>query len=361
MKFSSTDYKAGELFCHAQSCIWLLGRSDLGDLLLNNKDPHSDFAAGVRHIDYDEFVRRKKEPALKDSRQAAKPIIFGKMGGAGAVTICLQQRKQGPDTPCEAGPSWIMVDEVRMRGYKGTRFCILMNGSKTCGAQKATVWGKNERKIPPTCVECLECCELLSKAWTDQWWENRRYFNYMSTQIEQGYLITPEMIKRWPWWGRIFRPGTRLAPGEIAHHHSGMIRGGCEFTSGCNTLFQNLLAQITLSAYWRVTRECHDRAVIVPAFAHENSRRSAYGGGESPLYGSKAPGFLHDEILAEHPDAVFHDAATRVGEIMVEEAAYYLPDMAPAVEAEPCVFDRWDKNAATVRDSAGRLQVWHRK
>ena len=31
--FSSSDYNAGELVTHAQSCIWLVGYSKLGDAL----------------------------------------------------------------------------------------------------------------------------------------------------------------------------------------------------------------------------------------------------------------------------------------------------------------------------------------
>lgn len=348
--YSSVDYKAGELFCHAQSCIWLLGRSDLAQVLLDNKDPHSDLGALVLGVSYEEFDRRKKETAFKNMRQASKPFNFGRPAGMGPSKVVISQRKQGPDTPSINGPS--MIDDGKGKGtkepgYKGLRFCILA-GNERCGVRKVTKWGRSENTIVPTCVDCLEAADRLNKFWLTKWWENKAYFDFMGPTIEEGQLITEEALDRWTHWRDIFRAGTHLAPGEIASHFTGRIRGGLNFTQGCNTYFQSLLAEATKRAYWRITRECYDKTVVIPLQKYENSRLSAYANGSSPLLGSTASGYLHDEVLSTHAEDMGHDCSHRVSEIMCEELMYLCPDVASAVEADPTLMYCWQKEASPV-------------
>lgn len=362
--FSSEDFKAGELFAHGQSCVWLLGYSDLADALLKNIDPHAALAASVLGVSYDEFVKRKRETKFKYVRQASKPFTFGKPTGMSSQKVVLQNRKQGPNTPCPGGPSIIDDGDGNLvPGYKGMRFCIMMDGASSCGRKKVTKWGKpgREKPISPTCLQCLECAEYLGDAWTQQWRENRPYFNVISDFIDNGMVIKEEALERWPHLREVYSGDQRLAPGEIMQHVSGRIRGGLEFCAAANSFFQALVGDISKSAVRRVSRECLDHTVVVPSMAHSNSKKSAYGGGPSPLFGSHIIGFFHDELFLEHPESMGHDGATRVSEIMVEEMGYYLPYVASAVEAEPTLMRAWSKNAEKVVDASGRLIPWEPK
>jgi hypothetical protein len=359
MVLSSEDFKAGELYTHAQSCIWIVGHSDLGDALLRDLDPHSALAATVLGVSYDEFIRRKKEPAFKNGRQAAKPFTFGKPGGMGAAKLVLQQRKQGPDTPCPSGPS--LVDDGSgnfVPGYKGLRFCILMDGATSCGSDKVTKWGRRDVPIPPTCRHCLECAERLGEHWLWQWSENTPYFNYVQDCVENGQLVTSSHLELWPHLVDFFVPNKRLAPGEIMQHVSGRVRGGVDFCSCANGFFQGLLADVAKAALRQVSRECYDSTIRVRDSLYSNSVRSAYAGAESPLLGSRVIVFQHDEIIAEHPESVAHDAATRISEIMRDTMRWYCPDVAATCGAEPTLMRRWYKQAEKVTDSSGRLVPW---
>lgn len=360
--FSSEDFKAGELYTHAQSCIWITGDSDLARALLLDVDPHSALAATVLGVTYEEFIRRKKEPKFKNARQAAKPFTFGKPGGMGSVKLVQQQRKQGPDTPCDGGP--LMVDDGaggRVPGFKGLRFCILMNNAPSCGRQKVTVWGRNEQSISPTCRECLECADVLGEAWRRQWRENAPYFKFINECIEEGMVITPAAIARWPHLAEVYDAGTRLAPGEIMQHYSGRIRGGLDYCSAANSFFQALLGDISKEALRVVGRECFDKTVRVPSMYRGNSLPSAYAGGPSPLYGSRPVGFFHDELFIEHPEDQAHDGATRTSEIMRDVMRWACPDVAATCAADPTLMRAWFKQAECTRDKSGRLIPWEPK
>lgn len=354
--FSSTDYEAGELVTHAQSCLWTVDYSDLADALNAGKKPHNMLGASMIGMAYEEYEKRAKEPQCKDARQAAKAANFGFPGGAGAPTLVLQKRKEAVDTPCPNGPHIIEDDNGnKIRGYRGLRFCILMDGAEACGIEKTTRW--KDRPIKPSCVRCIECALRLKEFWFQQWSENRHYFRFVQDCIENGQLITSDMLNRWPWLKPWFTPGERLGPGEVMQHHSGRIRGGLEFTSAANGFFQGLLADACKSALRRAGRECYDRTAIVPLQAHENSVPSKYAGAQSPLFGSRPIVFAHDEIIFEHPESVAHDAVMRVSEIMVEELRFYCPDVAKACKAEPTLMRKWFKGATKVVHR-GRVVPW---
>jgi hypothetical protein len=258
--YSSTDYEAGELVTLAEVCNKLVGRSDLGDALNAGKKPHNMLGASMIGMLYEEYNKRAKEPMCKDARQAAKAGNFGFPGGAGAATLVLQKRKEAIDTPCENGPHWIEdEDGNKIRGYKGLRFCILMDKAERCGVQKTTRW--RDRMIAPTCVRCIECALRLKDFWADQWSEMKLYFDYVQECVEQGMLITEEMLTWWPHLRDWYTPGERLAPGEIMQLVSGRVRGGVTFTKAANSFFQGLLADACKAALRRCARECYDRTL----------------------------------------------------------------------------------------------------
>ena len=171
-------------------------------------------------------------------------------------------------------------------------------------------------------------------------------------------LIEAEALERWPHLQGVYHPGQRLAPAEIMQHFSGRVRGGLDYCAACNGFFQGLLADITKRAFFRVQRECYDRTYRIPAMMYPNSRPSEYAGGPSPLVGSTAIGFFHDEIFCEHPESMGHDGATRVSDILAEEMMFVCPDVAATVQAEPTLMYEWCKQAAIRRDASGRLTPW---
>lgn len=359
---SSEDFRAGELVTGAQSSKWIVGFSDLGTTLLSNDadgkpmDVHSQLAARVIGMRYEEFARQRKVKRYSDIRGASKPFMFGKPGGMGTATIVITQRRTGPDTPHPTGPTLVEDEEGNLvPGFKGLRFCLLMGGDGPCGREKLYEW--NEKPCKPACAECLQRAEELGQHWKSTYREYRKYFKYVSECVEDGQLITREMLARWPHLQEVFVAGKRLAPGEIMQHVTGRIRGGLGFCDAANGFFQGLLADIAKESYWQVTRECYDRTVRVPDMLYANSLRSEFAGLESPLLRSRSIGFFHDEFLNEHPRSIASDAAKRVSEVMRDVMRWYCPDYADAAEAEPTLMVAWDKRASKI-SHRGVIQVW---
>ena len=120
------------------------------------------------------------------------------------------------------------------------------------------------------------------------------------------------------------------------HPCTGFVRGGCWYTSGANHGFQHLCAYGAKAALYAVQRECFDK--------------------RSALWGTIPWGFIHDEVIAEHPRDVAHDAAHRMGEIMTETFNRYVPDV--PTRAAPVLSEVWSKHAKATCNLAGRLVPW---
>jgi hypothetical protein len=347
--FSSEDYTAGELVTHAQSTLWLVGWSNLAEALNHDLDPHRAFACTLLNISYNDFD--KENPLHAAARQIGKGWNFGRPGGASDPTVVLQQRTQGRDTPCEFGPA--MVDDgqdkgILVPGFKGMRICLLMGVTDRCGQRMTTVIRKGswERKIKPTCIECLRCADQLGEVYNRQWPETKPYFDLVKAFVEHGMLITEEAIERWPHWRDYYSAGEMLNPGEIVQHVSGRVRGNLIFTQAANTFFQGMLGDVAKSALRRVARECYDPSYRVPAQLYALSKSTTYAGMQSPLYGSRPVGFFHDELFIEHPEVMGHDGSHRAAEIMVDElGAHYCPQMHRASKVAPTLMRRWFKSA----------------
>jgi hypothetical protein len=354
---ASIDYDSGELITHAQSCLWITGNSKLAQALIMGTKVHNMLGASMIGISYDEMMARAKDRVCKNARQAAKPGNFGFPGGMGAVKMVLQQRNQGPDTPHPEGPNWIKAEgsNFLVRGYKGLRFCILMDDAPACGIEKVKAY--RDQKIPPTCAHCIDCALRLKKLWLKQWPENNQYFEFINNCIDFGQQITGEMLERWPWLKEVYQPGTQLSPAEIMQHHSGRIRGGLDYCSAANGFFQGLLGDLAKAAVRQVSRECYDKTYRIPTQLFANSKPSAYTGIQSPLYGSHVLAFQHDEILPELVIANAHDAAMRISEVMCDTMRWYCPDLAPAAKAPPALMRKWFKSAEPVFEN-GRLVPW---
>jgi DNA polymerase I len=155
-----------------------------------------------------------------------------------------------------------------------------------------------------------EAVDLRNK-WLARFPEMRNYFRHVSDQCRGGTF-------------------------EHRHPRTGFLRGGVGYTDGCNHAFQHLTAAGAKEALYRVTRE-------------------AYTDRSSALWGTYPIMFVHDEIIAEVPQATAHEAAHRIAEVMVATMNRYTPDV-PA-RAEPALMRRWYKGAEPVYVD-GRLVPW---
>ena len=104
-------------------------------------------------------------------------------------------------------------------------------------------------------------------------------------------------------------------------------RGGCSFTSGCNTYFQGLAADGAKAGIYAVTRE-------------------SYGDMQSPLFGVRQVFFPHDESFSEGRAETAPTWAPRIPAIMVREMKRYIPDI--PILAEAALMYRWYKDAEPV-------------
>ncbi len=268
----------------------------MAEALNDGIEVHVRLAAATGGMTYEKGLElhKAKDPGFKALRQAAKPGNYGFPGGMGAFKLVLQQRKQGPDTA----------------PHKGLRFCILVRGAERCGVTKVSTWKR--RDYTPACLACVEVSEEMRAAWFKAFPENEVYFKYVAEQVEsRGYVV---------------------------QHVSDRVRGGVRFTSAANGWFQGLAADGAKKALYRVARECWV--------------------GDTPLRGSHVIAFQHDEIIAEHPEDLAAEAATRISEIMVETMAEYVPDVAKNLTAEPALMRRWYKGAEPAFDENARLVPW---
>lgn len=119
------------------------------------------------------------------------------------------------------------------------------------------------------------------------------------------------------------------------HPITGFVRGGCWYTSGANHGFQHLCAMGAKLGLYEVTRACFDP--------------------RSPLWGCRPVNFVHDEVIAEAPLHVAHDAAIEMGRIMTDAFNRFVPNV--PTTAEPLVATRWSKRAEPVYVD-GRLVPW---
>lgn len=103
-KIFAIDYNNLELIATAHQLKNQYGSSTMCDVINSGngpKDMHSVLAARLmsikqkRHVTYEEFVSKKKEPAYKEMRQTAKPVNLGFPGGIGYDTMRTLMARDG--------------------------------------------------------------------------------------------------------------------------------------------------------------------------------------------------------------------------------------------------------------------------
>jgi DNA polymerase-1 len=338
--YSSEDYAAGELVTLADACLRVVGWSKMADALNAGLDPHLALAGTANNKTYEQMLAAKKakEPWLDPQRQVYKKTNFGMGGGMAELEFVLKPCRADPAsfTPCANGPS----ERNGVRGFNGTRPCIMMDGEDFCGrpGEKVLVW--NDKPTgSPVCVRCLRCGKRAREMFFTQWPEVKELHNHTKKLIRD---VGPS------------------STAEIAYPDL-ITRGGLGFCDGANGWFQMRLAKAAKAAFCQVQRECMDRTWRVRS---SEMMASPYDGHESPLWGSRAILLFHDEIVAEHPASVASDAAKRVSEIMVETLRFACPPMYKACKAEPTLMRKLYKGAEPVWENGvvgGNLLVWEPK
>ncbi len=131
---------------------------------------------------------------------------------------------------------------------------------------------------------------------------------------------------------------------------SGRVRGGCYYTSACNSYFQGRAADGAKRAGWYLAQEC---------YLGYGTHWPRDGRAPSPLYGSRPVLFIHDEFILEHPEERAHEATLRQSEVMVLGMREVVPDV--KIGTEYAIARRWYKGAKPVYDASGRLIPWEPK
>lgn len=166
-------------------------------------------------------------------------------------------------------------------------------------------------------VFTLDYCKQLHKAWPARWTEFAAHFAWAKSLTGTFKDPRPARIKllrveRW--------------------------RGGLFYGEVCNTPFQALGGDVAKDALCEVVRAMYD-------WTRNNV-----------LFGSRAVGFYHDQILSEFPHARSHECALEQSRIMNEVSARWLPGC-PA-KTEPTLCRRFSKHAKEIRGKDGRLIPW---
>jgi hypothetical protein len=294
--FVSVDYAFVELVTWAQTCLDLFGKSDLADAIRAGLDPHVDM--GVEILRSERPVRTL---SYTDKAGAVQTVDSDKVDYA----FCNAARK--------AGATW--AKDARQLA-KAANFGLPggLGAATFCAYAKATyqvdISEDDARKLKVT--------------WRRKWSEADLFFNHVS-QLQQDAFGQPF---------------------QVVLPRTGFVRGGCTFTSGCNTYFQGLAARVAKEAMWEVAKACY----LEP---------EDYVG--EALYGCRPVLFLHDELILEVPAdrERAHEAAAALGALMEAAMRKFTPDV--PVSTEPTIMARWYKEATPVWGADEVLELWSPK
>jgi DNA polymerase I-like protein with 3'-5' exonuclease and polymerase domains len=162
----------------------------------------------------------------------------------------------------------------------------------------------------------MALAQKIKAAWLRRWPELALYFDRIATLTS-----TPE--------------GTCT----LVDPFTGRVRGGVQYTNGCNDGFQSLGAAVAKEATWLVSKACY------------------IGQKEPVMLGSRIVNMIHDELILEVPDDPrAHDVAKALERLMVVGADKYLTDVKG--KAPPLLMRYWSKNAEACFDEQDRLVPW---
>ncbi len=263
------------------------------------------------------FGQSSMREALNDGKELHLLTAAGILG----ITYeeCVRRYKAGSPDVCDKKQGGRQLAKPVNFGFPGGM------GAETF---VKTAWKDYRIKLGETHEAAIQRANELRNLWLATYPEVRAYFRYISER------------------GDVF---------ELRQHKSGRLRGGLSYCSGANTLFQGLTADGAKAALYFASRECYTGeseawnppAVSGPAFS---------GTPRSPLFGCRMNAMIHDELMGEAPEARAHEAAVRLGEVMVHGMQIYTPDVQTVVE--PVIMRRWYKDAKPKFGPDGRLAPW---
>ena len=284
--FIQADYSGIELVALAQHCLDQGWHSEMAAALKAGRDLHTALAADLLGIAYEEAVQRRK---AKDPQ----------------VAVMRQAAKQiNFGFPGGMGPEKFVATVKKQISKSDFR----------------AIFGDDP-------VEAVEIAASFKTAWLNRWPEMRRFFADVGDRVERG--------------GGEF---------TLVQPRSGRLRGGCNYSQGCNSYFQGLTADGMKAALFAASAECYT------GFGVFWERRLYHPHQTSPLFGCRPVIEIHDEFIFEAPEARAAEACERMCAVMVAGMQQYMPDV--PVKVEPSMFRVWSKNADERRDVSSRLQVW---
>jgi DNA polymerase I len=265
--YLDADYDSIELRCLAQSCLDIVGWSQLADRYQEdpNFDPHSYLGAQIVGWTYSYFLSAlhglhgdDKKREAKNARQLAKIPNFGYPGGMGADSLISFAKGYGVS---------LSIDKA----------------------------------------------QELREVWIATWPEMNDFFGYISELCRGG-------------------------AGVVRLPRSPRVRGNAAYCAAANNYFQGPASDGMKEALFMITDE---------SYCVKSSR----------LYGCRPVAQIHDQFILEAPIDTYFEAEFRLRELMIQgmrQAA--TPDIPITVGVTAT--KRWYKDAETVRDSQGRLQIW---
>jgi DNA polymerase I-like protein with 3'-5' exonuclease and polymerase domains len=242
--YAGADYSQVEMRCWAQVLEWWELGTTLGDALRAGMDPHVMMGVSLLNASDKYLEDWDYESFLHDLSGANGPEL---------QKICKDARQ---------------LAKVANFG--------LMGG---LGPDKLVDYAWNTYELRITRNEAVK----LKKLWLKTWPEARRYFDAIASRLLYTDTFTAAM------------PVT------------GMLRGGCTFTSGCNTFFQAFAAVGFKAAAWALATEM-------------------YVDCGTPLFGCRTVLPLHDEFVIEVPEDRGAEAAERLADVMREVMQEHTPD-----------------------------------
>lgn len=248
-------------------------------------------------------------------------VNYWLFGEADAATFFQQNPKGDPHLELAASILGITVEEALARKkagdpeIKGVRqMCKAVNFGLPggMGVDRLIESARKGYGVILTREKAME----LKRAWEARWREMTKYLKgYISKKTAFGDARLEQM-----------------RPDGKPHR----VRGGLDYCEAANTLFQGLTSDGAKEAFWRASYE-------------------SYVDLGTPLFGSRPLLLLYDEIIAEVPSDIAHEAAHRLAQVMRDGMQMWLPDI--PVTCEPALMKFWSKGAEAVYEN-GRLVPW---
>jgi len=298
------DFNNLELISVAYQLYREYGKSAMMDIINSGDKPtdlHSVFASRLmskstgKHIAYEDFVAKKKEPEFKAYRNKGKPISLGLPGGMGYDTIRIQCNKEGIPLQYKilAKSEYEVVVRRLMRKYEGEFPNIRVKQT-----------GHREWSL------VLDEIVGLKKILFELYPELERF-------LKEGHkkYLTGEVKWVKDEWGKWEEdPFYR-------YDFKGVKRDFCNYTATCNGfLMQSPSAGGAKNCGWLLAKE----------FEYTDN---------DEVY---MMAFIHDEYIFEIKDNEnFRKNVDRCAEIMIDGMQEVLPGIRIAVEAE--INDYWSK------------------